>query len=107
MVERTGDVHDRLAGPDPGRLGVIELDLEADAALGRHAYEEFDREARRADHRPAHEHGVGRLAIAELPDDRLRLQKIAVGARSERGGRPRPPQLALALRSHCRLTEPW
>src|SRR5580700_10581370 len=107
MVERAGHVHDRLAGADPGRLGMIELDLEAGATLGRHSLEKLDRETRRADHWPAHEDGIGRLAIAELADDRLRLQEIAVGARGERGGLVWPPRFGLALRSHRRLTALW
>ncbi len=83
MIERAGDVEDRLAGADPGAFGVVQLDVEAGAARRRHAFEKLDREARRRDDRPAHEHGIGRRAVAELPDDRLGLQEIAVGARRE------------------------
>src|SRR5436190_2040903 len=32
---------------------------------------------------PAHEHGVGRSLVAELADNRLGLQEIAVGVRRE------------------------
>ncbi len=83
MRERAGQIEDRLAGADPGGLGMVELDLEAGAALRRHPFEKLDRQARRADDRPAHEDGIGRLAIAEPADDRLGLQEIAVGARGE------------------------
>ena len=48
MIERAGDVEDRLAGADPGALGIVQLDLEIDAARGRHAFEELDRQARGA-----------------------------------------------------------
>src|SRR5438874_1048015 len=63
---------------------MVNLNLEADAALYRHAFEKIDDKTRRADDRPAHKNGIGRFAVAKMPDDRLRLQEIAVGTRRER-----------------------
>src|SRR5437763_1313641 len=58
---------------------MVNLDLEMDAALCRHAFEKIEGKARRADDRPAHKDGIGRFAVAEPADDRLRFQEIAVG----------------------------
>src|SRR5207253_10462419 len=62
---------------------MVNLNLEADAALCRHAFEKIDDKTRCADDRPAHKNGIGRFAVAKMPDDRLRLQEIAVGMRRE------------------------
>ena len=82
--QRAGHIEDRLAGADQRPFRVVQLDVEAGAAVGGDSFEKLDRQARRRDHRAAHEHRIGRLAIAEPLDDRLRLQEIAVGPRRER-----------------------
>src|ERR1700752_3326582 len=97
MEERTADMKDRIAGADPTSLGVTELDIEILAAFGRHLFEKLHREARGANHRPAHEHRVSRRAVTEMPDDRLGLQKIAVGLRRDCG---------LVIRCQSGLTKP-
>src|SRR2546430_38009 len=65
MKERSGDIEHRLAGADPGALWMVDLYVEAGAAFGGHDFEKVDRETRRANHRPTHEHRVGRRTIAK------------------------------------------
>ncbi len=100
VVERAGYVEDRLAGADPGGLRVVQLDVEFCAACRGGLLQKLDREARRADDRAAHEHGIARLAVAKPADNLLRLQEIAVGARREVA-----ETLCRAVR-HDRLTRP-
>src|ERR1700720_3644622 len=97
MKERTTDIKDRVAGADPAPLGVAELDIKILAAFGRHHFKKLDREARRANHRPPHEHRVRRRAVTKMTDDRLSLQKIAVGLRRNCG---------VLIRCQSRLTRP-
>ncbi len=85
VKQRARDVEERLTGADQGAFGVVQLDAEAGAALGRRIFEKCDRQPRRADHRSAHKHRIGRLAIAEPADNRLGLQEIGVGPGRERG----------------------
>src|SRR6202043_4153546 len=81
----------------PTPLGVTELDVEILTAFGRHLFEKLDCEARCANHRPAHEHRVRRRAVTKKTDDRLSLQKIAVGLRRNCG---------VLIRCQSRLTRP-
>ena len=76
---------------------MAELDIEFLAAFGRHLFEKLDREAGRANDRPAHKRRIGRRAIAEMPDDRLGFQKITVGLRRD---------CSRLVRSQCRLIRP-
>src|SRR5207302_1914681 len=80
---------------DPTPLGVTELDVEILAAFGRHLFEKLDREPRRANYRTAHEHRISRRTVAEMPDDLLGFQEIAVGLRRNCG---------LLIRCQSRLT---
>jgi hypothetical protein len=97
IEQRASHVKHRVAGPDPGTLRVREFDIELLAAFGSRAFEQGDREARRADDRATHEYRVGRRAIAEMSDDRLGPQKIAVGLRRKCGRQ---------VRRHRQLTRP-
>ena len=79
MLERAGEVKDRLAGADPFTLGVSQVDLDGDAARRRHRVQPVDGQPRRRDDRPAHENRIGHGDIAEFPHDALGPVEIGVG----------------------------
>jgi len=89
MKQRPGHVEDRVARADPDALGMIELDLETGTARSGFRLEKIEGETRRTDHRPPHEHGIGRRPVAKPADDGLGLQKIAVRTCRERPVRHR------------------
>ncbi len=76
-----GSARRRRPAPLPGSSARHRSGCRASAATASR-----NSTARRGvdDHRAAHEHRIGRLAIAEPLDDRLGLQEIAVGPRRER-----------------------
>jgi hypothetical protein len=79
VAQRAGDVEHRLARPDPFAFGVAQVDLDREAALLGHLLQPFDRQPRRGDHRPAHEHSVGDAGVAEALHDPLGPQEVLVG----------------------------
>ena len=88
MAERAGDVHHRLAGADPAALLVALVDLDLGAALPRRrACSQSSASRGVAEHRPAHEHGVGDAAVAEPLDDRAGADEVFVGEARQIGVR--------------------
>ena len=79
LPERSRDIEERLAGADPVALLEAQLDRELGAAGAADLEQPVERELGGAQHRAAHEHGVGGIDVAEPPHDLAGLQEILVG----------------------------